>query len=833
MTNEPRYRYDLAPPGWKPPTREDIQRWAKEAAAKKARTGPIYPKDLKAFPKADGTNGLLVCRMTSATDPTPEGGGGYAPLHAVGSLDNLDDRMAKAGFNMIGQVVSIEGLDERSRVGFCKSVNRTTADRDQQGPRHRELENATWAKLPRLTGPGMDIDVPPELNGTREARDASLALVRKLIAAEAALGVGIRASWSGGEERGRVHLDWVWDGSVAEPHLLRALYHRVVRTCAKLGVATDDTRTEADLAWVDLVPLNHWPGNRGRLWRPVGGLRTWGARKVPMDGHWGDAWKGAALSTQALKADIETMEAEAQKEGDDRKHQQLRKRKRAEQKQVWLIPCRREELDPLREFLQQTVPGDGPKRHGHRMAWAEVLRASGFRDRDTAWLIASSHGNVEDSEKLVENTRQRHEAGARNRGKGFLETELGVQLMDRYADLLGRIKVKGAPKVVKPKDGAKGPVGDLRRRVRATSGLSRQVKDAMVAYSDVLEQANAADPAVNALRRPSTCRTFHERVTCRGCRRSRGVRRTACEDELCAWCHGSRVLHEHALALAAWRAAGVKDVLAFEVWGDESELTKYGQKPKPKGGHPTSAELSLWIRQRSLGHLGLKMRRVNSIRYVEPTEEKRKAAKAAGLPEPKGQLECGVLLLIAFDGWAQAVLRGAEMQSCEASLTRYTLEGAAERAAVLRWGTHVAYRTAACLGEFSELARTLRDQFRHQASSGGKTALYWPGRADARESIVAEVRARREAIATATANGGDSCGHDGEGQACECDPAKVKADYELMSSGRDDAVVVHRQEFPHSITQSWRYLRQFERHLRLVAEHVARKEARELAAVLL
>ena len=59
----------------------------------------------------------------------------------------------------------------------------------------------------------------------------------------------------------------------------------------------------------------------------------------------------------------------------------------------------------------------------------------------------------------------------------------------------------------------------------------------------------------------------------------------------------------------------------------------------------------------------------------------------------------------------------------------------------------------------------------------------------------------------------------------------MKADYELMSSGRDDAVVVHRQEHPHSWRQSWDHLRQHKAEMRLLAEHLAREEARELAAV--
>lgn len=506
----------------------------------------------------------------------------------------------------------------------------------------------------------------------------------------------------------------------------------------------------------------------------------------------------------------DTMERLANRASDAEQRRTRRKRKLKTEKQVWLIPCRREELEPLRAFLRETVPGDGPKRHDHRMAWAEVLRGSAFRDRDTSWLVAASHGNAEDAEKLVANTRQRHEAGQRNRGKGYLETELGTATMARYTELLGRIKVKGTPKRVKPKKGATPATGDLRRRVRGFSALGKPARDAMVAHAALLRSLDPEDPAINALLRPGICRSIHERVTCQGCNGSRGTRRIACEDELCAWCHGSRVIHEHDLALANWQAAGVGDILGLEVWGFH-----------------TLAEQSEWIRHRSLARLGLKMLKVKTHRYLEPSLEAKAEAIAAGAFEPEGKIEHGVLLLIPFTGWRQACLHGARIQQSGATLTRYTAAGAAERAAELRWGTHVAFRTAAVFGEVAELSRVLRDQFRRQAASGGKEALFWPGRTEARQSICAEVRARREAE---SANGSGCSSHDGRHE-CPCDPRTVPAYYDLMSSGREDAVAVHRQEHPHALVRAWAFLEHHRAELRQLAEHLAREQARELAAV--
>ena len=210
----------------------------------------------------------------------------------------------------------------------------------------------------------------------------------------------------------------------------------------------------------------------------------------------------------------------------------------------------------------------------------------------------------------------------------------------------------------------------------------------------------------------------------------------------------------------------------------------------------------------------------------EPTQTEKDTAATAGDFEPSGRIEHGVFLMIRYTPWYEAVLHGARVVGPSATLTRYTAAGATERAAELRWQTHIALRTAAVGGQVFELARVLRQQFGRQAASGGKEALFWPGRAETRQSITAEVRARREAEEAANGGGaaGAECGHDKH--ACPCDPKRVRADYDLMSSGRDDAVVVHRQEHPHTLVRAWAFLEHWRLEIRLLAEHEAREAAR-------
>ena len=231
--------------------------------APQASTSP----DFEAFPPWDGTNHTdrgLVRRMTESTT------GGFSPLHVVPDCD--DAGPGASGFNLLGQVVCILDLTDAEQRRLAKLAGMTRVAQRQRDKSLEREERMLWAVLPRLTCPGMDIDIRSDLKRTDAGRHAAIALARRLIQAECANGVGLRSSWSGGWERGNIHLDWRFDGSVAIPHLLRVMHTRVVRICAELGAPTSDNKPNGCKAWVDLAPLNHEAASRGRLWRPLGGF---------------------------------------------------------------------------------------------------------------------------------------------------------------------------------------------------------------------------------------------------------------------------------------------------------------------------------------------------------------------------------------------------------------------------------------------------------------------------------------------------------------------------------------------------------------------------------
>lgn len=761
------------------------------------------------FPKFTGSNAgalMLVRRMTKSST------GGFAPLRVVEDRD--DTGPAAAGYNLLGQVVCVAPLDEAERARFAELANRPM---NRNAPPEVDQERAFWERLPRLTAPGLDIDPikVDQADGSKATTPAGRAraqdLARRLIGIEFDNGIGLRAAWSSGAQgSGGIHLDWRWPIGIAEVDLLRAIKARTAKVCAEHGIPTSDTKTKDDQAWVDLAPLNHATNNRGRLWRPLGGLHKDGKNRKELIG-WPTPSTGELTRAELLPFLDELANDEA-----DTKQRAKRKRvKRSPLETVApIIPRRQAELGELRAFLAgQRDTTDGGARQKQRMAWAACLLLDGIRERDVRWCLAKAIGNARACARLVTRTRGLIEAGSeghpgptqRYLARGYLEGRYGTPTLAAYGEILARITTKD--KARDEATGVKDAAGGLRALVRSVSGLNRNAKTALVAEAERLRVVDAEDPAIGGLLRPSICRTIHEWVTCSMCSGERGRRRIACEDEICAWCHGSRVLHENDLALADWKAAGVAEVLVLRV-----------------DGFKRLADSDAWVRTLALGRQDVKVLRVRTLTYDEPTMEELDRAKEAGDLDPAGAVRFGVLLVAGYKGWTEAILRGAFLRArgrldgqgdatgLTATMDRYTAAGAVEQVARARWGVHMALRTAATLGEVKELADVLRQTFRRRAASSGKGALSWPGRSAVRESITEAVAERRDqeeaAEDAAREERGEAPPRHGEaGHKCEGCPAPfAKPVHNLMSSGRPDARIVHSQEWKHTLERAHRLL---------------------------
>lgn len=414
----------------------------------------------------DGTNHLAggVVRR-GCRDPE----GGAAPLHVVPDAD--DRAPQRAGLNLLGQPVCVLGLSPEERADLARLSRRPV---DAQDPEDRARERALWARLPRLAGTGYDVDMAEWLSGTDEGRAAVLDVASRIYAQEAREGVRLRVSWSGGPARGRMHLEWGELPPEARiPELLDALHARAERICRAAGVPTHLEKDPRTKAWVDLVPLNHRPGNRGRLWRPLGGLHKDGAsRKALALDH-----EPGAVSIAALAPDLEAARLRAARpEGRQRA---ARARRHAG------VPTRsgtRAELEPLVALLGGFYARAPRAGHGDaRLAFAALLLGAGLCSEDSERAIRDGLGNEQHAARAVATTRDRLEAGEPCRGAAWVEQHAGAAFVGEVLRAVDRIP----PVVPTPPDLA---------TLAAASSLPRPVRRRLAALGRRLRADAAALP---------------------------------------------------------------------------------------------------------------------------------------------------------------------------------------------------------------------------------------------------------------------------------------------------------------------------------------------------
>ena len=762
---------------------------------------------LPGYPKCDGTNtGRLGLFRRMAPHPQAR----FAAIHVVPDRD--DEGPAAAGANVLGPVVSIMPLSMEERVDFAELAN---TPRARQSKEEEARENAMWLRLPRLTCPGIDLDpkkvtLPDGSKVKAEgSRDVTQAHARKVLAAAEEMGFGLRPAWSSGADgSGGIHLDWLFAEDLAEIELIGAMKRLVKRICEQAGVPTSENKTEADLSWVDLIPFNYAPGNRGGLWRPLGGLHKSMVLRKELIG-----WPQTSGLLTGLAIDADLREVAGERSDVQERSQRKRSRPSPLTAVAPIRPIRQSQLGELRAFIAEHRANDGGERHSQRMAWAATLLLDGIADRDVEWILAKAVGNVRATSRIVDRTRDLIESGSEGHpgpprnylGRSYLEKHLGLAPMVRYGEILSLIQVKDTERDDRTR--VREAAGGLRALTRSLGGLSRGVKEALKGYAEVLRIKDATDPAIGGLLRPSICRSIHEKVSCSCCKGSKGCQRLACEDELCSHCHGTRVLHEHDVALAAWLAEGaaVEKLLVMHL-----------------EGHETPGELETWVREMQFGAYGTPVLKIRTLRYFEPTGAQIEAASAAGDLPPVGRIRFGVIIVVRELGSERAFIGGGVSASniqdgLEGTINVFTAAGAAEQVARARWATHVALRTAAAAGEVEELARVYRLRFRRRVASRSAGALHWPGRTEVRESISEEVakrREEREAVVEAAyaARGEKPPQHGEEGYRCEgCPPSIAHSEHHLMSSGRDDAEVVNTQRWRHTLVRAHTILREWER----------------------
>ncbi|MBL4846940.1 MAG: hypothetical protein JKY65_15580 [Planctomycetes bacterium] len=232
--------------------------------------------------------------------------GRHADLRVV--HDCVDWPLAGAGFNLLGDVVSVAHLTEPER-DFLAQASRLT--RRQQalhlavtGEDLEARENDLLGGCPRLTAKGYDIDARDDLP-REEAMAAVFDLMNRIAAAEAREGVTLRCSFSGGPGRARLHLEWGPAGGIHEPEFCRIMLGRARRMCQEAGVPTCSSGDAP--VWVDMVPLNKAANCRGGLFRPLHGLHKNGLNRKTL--VWRDHWEATPLTPAILAPDLQAWRA--------------------------------------------------------------------------------------------------------------------------------------------------------------------------------------------------------------------------------------------------------------------------------------------------------------------------------------------------------------------------------------------------------------------------------------------------------------------------------------------------------------------------------------------
>jgi len=290
---------------------------------------------------------------------------------------------AARGWNILGPELVVEALPREQAdrlVDLARRARRKGTDED--ATEEAELA-ALLALVPRRTCPGYDVDVCDE----GRAREYS----RRILEGEAARGATLRVTYSG--PSGRRHLEWGPTAPGAEHvDLLYAGLGRARDNLTRCGfvplrgasggesmgalqwVWPDDP--DGECGYVDLVPLNHAPGSRQRLFRGLGGLHKDGRtrkRLVP-----GSALRGSPWSAGAVLEGLRLYAAQVPEKVRPRPERKAR---------AWEPMPLKGKVKPLWRVLRDYAPSDGPTRHRLRLACCGLGLGRELLDRE-AWVSA-------------------------------------------------------------------------------------------------------------------------------------------------------------------------------------------------------------------------------------------------------------------------------------------------------------------------------------------------------------------------------------------------------------------------------------------------------------
>lgn len=503
-----------APPAKSPPTRSHPHLWRGEA---------LPP-------------GWIVRRATRAAR------GGYAPLWACPGPADADAGRQ----DLLGPALDVSGLAAYERRTLAE---RAAQPRAEQHEGHAAEEREIRERLPHWTVPGLDVD--------GHDRAAVARIVDRLVVAAQARDLVLRRSCSSGLDAAGRHLELGPATELLPPDALRRALGLYAALAAEGGLVAQSgapcARDGTPLFWVepdddaspgrpkdaparlDLSPVNHDPGSRERLFRPLGGRSKDGRRRKVLEP--GSPTHGTPL-TAALLAPY-APRAEAPRGAEVR-----RPRLRVHVPTVAGADAGRlERLVAAYAALQ--VPGAN---HPLRLGLAGLWQDAGLGDRATyIHVVGHGLGDVEDARAAWDSTADARRTGRRTTGRTWVRAQLGPAALLELAH--AHALTSGAA-VTDVLAGLGRPVGGR--------GLEHEGRS----LADALAHAEAGALARRIGERAPSCLRFEGQAGCGFCGESVGGRRAVrCGvREICWSCALLWARQRVDWLRDAWPAAGRYDV---------------------------------------------------------------------------------------------------------------------------------------------------------------------------------------------------------------------------------------------------------------------------------
>ena len=469
---------------------------------------------------------------------------GAGERRALRRLPIDDFECSKRGFSLVGPVMNAGVLAEDEYRELMKLSRLYNWEfKGEKGKRDLDRRGELLAKLPRCSVVGIDVDA--DKSQGEEAFKAAREIAELLVDKFALLGYQMTVFHSSGEARPGLHLHLGFVNEDARaPDLDRTFLRLVSKLAHESGLVDHeasptkkarltlvrpcDRDNPAPPAKVDLIPFNHAPRSKGRLFRPEGGFNKDKSGKKTMT-EW-SRFKIASPIDKRLVAMAPAEEVAPKKASRIKPNFKFKPIKRPKSRKLDYV------LKPLIQALQSLAsPGFN---HELRLALCGVAISKSLLSRED-WVYALDHGipdkaDADESVKCWEATAQLNRLSQPHTGAGKLRKLVGTEGVRKIAFALAEITNESAVDVLS-RFGRTVMKYQREHSIRLQAAFMDR-RDAFVKEGND-RQVLKTDRLIKFLTRSDHCGDFTLTPTCKGCEKHiHDEAPIYCEGVLCGSC---------------------------------------------------------------------------------------------------------------------------------------------------------------------------------------------------------------------------------------------------------------------------------------------------------